>query len=81
MLRKISVTKKTGFKIAPGDVNGISERLRWCSENPDELIRMAAECQPIVTLEAQAEKIETAYTTLISRGVRVRNVSNEIKVM
>ena len=59
---------KNGFKVSPGDVDGISKRLLWCSENHDELAKMSVACQPVITIEEQAEKAEAIYATLILRG-------------
>jgi glycosyltransferase involved in cell wall biosynthesis len=56
---------KNGFRVPVGDVTALSSTLLWCADHPAALAKMAAACQPVLTIEEQAERIEAIYIALV----------------
>jgi glycosyltransferase involved in cell wall biosynthesis len=61
---------KTGFRVPVGDIAALSNRLSWCGDHTDALAEMAAVCQPVLTIEEQAARIEEAYKALVELRIR-----------
>jgi glycosyltransferase involved in cell wall biosynthesis len=61
---------KTGFRVPVGDIAALSNRLSWCGNHTDALAEMAETCQPVLTIEEQAARIEETYEALVEFRIR-----------
>ena len=55
---------RNGFTFPVGDAPALSRRLAWCVEHREKLQEMARQCQPALTTEEHAARIEAVYEGL-----------------
>jgi glycosyltransferase involved in cell wall biosynthesis len=66
------VEGETGFYVAPGDVAGLADRIRFLLDHPDEAARMGRRgrerAEALFSVEAYCERIEKVIASVIQRS-------------